>query len=262
MDNAKPDPLPLEHNVILVLLLSLAAAAWAVLVWHRTGVAIDMTMAPATIGLRPLLYLAIWVVMMVAMMVPTAAPMILAYHREQAGEQLTNQAFVSTWVFVAAYLLVWALAGIVIFVGVLAAKVSGVRTGVTTAEGGGIILMMAGLYQLTPLKEFCLAQCRTPIDFIKTSWHEGIAGAFHTGLIHGLYCLGCCWMLLIILFPLGMSFGAMAAVTLIILAEKMLPWPRVAPYTAALILVLYGALMSVTPQLFPAPTELPMPTRL
>jgi predicted metal-binding membrane protein len=111
--------------------------------------------------------------------------------------------------------------------------------------------MIAGIYQLTPLKELCLSQCRTPIRFIMTSWRDGTAGAFRMGLLHGFYCLGCCWLLFVILFPLGMNVGAMAAVTLIILAEKMLPWPRLMPHAAAAALVLYGALVIASSQFHP-----------
>ena len=89
-------------------------------------------------------------------------------------------------------------------------------------------------------------------DFIVTSWRDGATSALEMGLLHGAYCLGCCWLLFVMLFPLGfMNVGAMAAVTLLIFAEKTLPWPRVAPYTAAVALVLYGALVITSPQLLP-----------
>ena len=192
--------------------------------------------------------------MMVAMMFPTAAPMILAFHRVQAVKYKLDVALVSTWVFVGAYLLVWAFAGIAAYAGVLAAETAAARAALTPAaeaQVGGAIIMIAGIYQLTPLKELCLSKCRTPIRFIMTSWRDGTAGAFRMGLLHGIYCLGCCWLLFVILFPLGMNVGAMAAVTLIILAEKMLPWPRLMPHAAAAALVLYGALVIASSQLHP-----------
>ena len=253
LDKAKLGPLRVQHNVILVLLLALAAAAWAVLVWQH-GDHMDMTMASPPIGLWAPLFLASWVIMMVAMMFPTAAPMILHFHRVQAVKYQLDDAFVSTWVFVAAYLFVWALAGIAAYAGVLAGETAAARAALTPAaeaQVGGVILMVAGFYQLTPLKEVCLSKCRTPIRFIMTSWRDGTAGAFRMGLLHGIYCLGCCWLLFVILFPLGMNVGAMAAVTLIILAEKMLPWPRLVPHAAAAALVLYGALVIASSQLHP-----------
>jgi predicted metal-binding membrane protein len=123
--------------------------------------------------------------------------------------------------------------------------------------------MVAGLYQFTPLKALCLLECRTPIT--KTSWHRDNAEAFQMGLLHGGYCVGCNWLLFAALFPLGMTIGAMVVITLIILAEKTLPWPTSASYTAAVVLVLYGALVIASPQLTirndnntPMPVEMQM----
>ena len=173
----------------------------------------------------------------------------------QAGNSQLGDAFVTTWVFVAAYLFVWACAGMAAYAGMLAAETATARLALspaTTAQIGGAIIMVAGIYQLTPLKDVCLSKCRKPTDFIVTSWRDGATSALEMGLLHGAYCLGCCWLLFVMLFPLGfMNVGAMAAVTLLIFAEKTLPWPRVAPYTAAVALVLYGALVITSPQLLP-----------
>jgi predicted metal-binding membrane protein len=107
MDRAPTDPISLHRNVILGLLLALAAAAWAVLVWYGAGADMDMAMQSPTMGLRAPLFLAIWITMMVAMMFPTAAPMIVIFHKLQVGKRQRGEAFVSTWIFVSAYLLVW-----------------------------------------------------------------------------------------------------------------------------------------------------------
>ena len=232
-------PVSRQHNVILVLLLALATAAWAVLVWQGHDVSMPMA-SPTAWGLDALLFLAMWVVMMVAMMLPTAAPMILAFHSVHARNHQPDNAFVSTWVFLAAYLLVWASSGITAYAGVLAA--AAVHPALAD-EVSGLILMVAGIYQITPLKQRCLSECRRPI--IMTSWYHRTADAFHMGLLHGVYCLGCCWFLFVSLFPLGMTIGAMAAVTLVILGEKTLPRPEFASYGAAVVLVLYGRLMVV-----------------
>ena len=247
-DTPRLDSLLLQRNTTLVLLLALAAAAWAVLVWHHRDVNMDMA-SPAMVLHAPL-FLAMWAVMMVAMMFPTAAPMILAFQKVQAAKRQPDDAFVSTWVFVTAYLLVWALAGIAAYAGVLVAEMASVRSALgptSAAQFGGAFLMIAGIYQLTPLKEICLSECRTPI--VMTSWHDDAAGAFRMGLLHGLYCLGCCWLFFVVLFPLGMNVGTMAVVTLIIFAEKTLPWPTVVRYTGAVVLVLYGALVIASPLL-------------
>src|SRR5262245_48861480 len=223
MDDARPNPLSVQRNVILGLLLALAAAAWAVLIWQRQGANTDMVMNSVTMGLRAPLFLTIWVVMMVAMMFPTAAPMILTFHKVQAGKLQRGELFVSTWVFVAAYILVWTLAGVAAYAGALAAEAIAVRASLsptTAARIGGTLLLAAGIYQLTPFKDLCLSKCRTPITFIMTSWRDGAAGALAMGLLHGAYCLGCCWLLFVILFPLGiMDIAAMAIIMLIIFAE-------------------------------------------
>jgi len=255
MDHIQANPLSVQRNIILGLLLALAAAAWAVLVWQSAGTNMDMVMNSVTMGLRATLFLTIWVVMMVAMMFPTAAPMILTFHRVQAGKRQRGEVFVSTWVFVAAYILVWTLAGVAAYAGALAAEAIAVRAALspaTAARIGGAVLVAAGIYQLTPLKDLCLSKCRTPISFIMTSWRDGVMGALRMGLLHGAYCLGCCWLLFVILFPLGiMNIAAMVVITLVILAEKTLPWGRLAPYAAAVALVLYGALVITSPELLP-----------
>ena len=255
MDRAQADPISFQRNVILGLLLALAAASWTVLVWQGAGADMDMAMDSPTMGLRAPLFLAIWVIMMVAMMFPTAAPMIVAFHKVQAGKRQRGEAFVSTWIFVAAYLLVWGLSGVVAYAGALAAEAVATRTALspaTAARVGGIVLVVAGLYQLTPLKDLCLSKCRTPITFIMTSWRDGAAGALRMGLLHGVYCLGCCWLLFVILFPLGiMNIAAMAVITLVIFAEKTLPWGRAAARAAAVALIAYGSVVVVAPQLLP-----------
>jgi predicted metal-binding membrane protein len=255
MDRAQTDPILFQRNVILGLLLALAAAAWAALVWQGAGADMDMAMHLPTMGLRAPLFLAIWVIMMVAMMFPTAAPMILTFHRVQAGKRQRGEAFVSTWIFVAAYLLVWSLSGIAAYAGAFAAEAVAARTAlspITAARVGGAMFVAAGLYQLTPLKDLCLSECRTPITFIMTSWRDGAAGALRMGLLHGGYCLGCCWLLFVILFPLGiMNIAAMAVITLVIFAEKALPWGRTAVRVPAAALIIYGSIVLAAPQLLP-----------
>src|SRR5262245_13687475 len=119
MSTTQPNYLLLQRDVIVVSLLALAAAAWAVIVWQAA--LMDTGMTSSAVGSRILLFLAMWVLMMVAMMFPTATPMVLAFHRVQAGKYQLDRAFIATWVFVATYLLVWAFAGLVAFGGVLVA---------------------------------------------------------------------------------------------------------------------------------------------
>jgi predicted metal-binding membrane protein len=259
MDRTQTGPIAFQRNVIVGLLLALAAAAWAALVWQGAGADADMAMDSPTMGLRAPLFLTTWVIMMVAMMFPTAAPMIVAFHTVQAGKRQRGEAFVSTWIFVAAYLLVWGLSGVAAYAGALAAEAVAARAALspaTSARVGGTVLVAAGLYQLTPFKDLCLSKCRTPITFIMTSWRDGPAGALRMGLLHGAYCLGCCWLLFVILFPLGiMNIAAMAGITLVIFAEKTLPWGRVAARATAAALVVYGVVVIAAPQVLPTFVE-------
>jgi predicted metal-binding membrane protein len=148
MDPTRADPLSIQRNVILGLLLALAAAAWALLVWQGTGADTGMAMASPTMGMRAPLFLTIWVVMMVAMMFPTAAPMILTFHKVQSSKRQRGEVFVATWVFVAAYLVVWALSGVAAYAGARAAEAIAAHAALspaTAARIGGAVLVAAGL---------------------------------------------------------------------------------------------------------------------
>jgi len=251
------DPLTLQRNIILAVLIAIAAAAWALLVWQQMGMDADMRMDmySLTMGMKAPLFLAVWMIMMIAMMFPTAAPMILTFHQVQAGKQGRGETFVSSWVFVAGYMLVWGAMGVVAFAGAMGAEMIAGHVGLSTATAarfGGALLMVAGAYQLSPLKDLCLAKCRTPIGFILTSWRDGYWGAVRMGLEHGLFCLGCCWLLFLALFPLGiMNVAAMAVVTLLIFAEKTLPAGEQIAKVSGIALLLYGAAVLVFPQVLP-----------
>lgn len=120
------------------------------------------------------------------------------------------------------------------------------------ARIGGAMLILAGVYQLSPLKNTCLAKCRTPTQFLMTSWRSGNGGALRMGIEHGFYCLGCCWLLFAILFPLGMmNIAALALLTALIFAEKVLPAGRLVSIAAGVALIAYGALVVVVPTLLP-----------
>lgn len=198
------------------------------------------------------LFMAVWVVMMVAMMFPTAAPMILAFGRIQANKREREAPYVPTAVFVAAYLAVWSAAGVGAFVLAGWAESLGSNRDWfddNAARIGGGLLMLAGAYQVSPLKRVCLSRCRTPLSFILSYWRPGYRGAV-LGLRHGAYCMGCCWMLFVILFPLGiMNVAAMAVITAAIFAEKSLVLGSRASYAAAGVLVLYGLAVLVSPDL-------------
>ncbi len=245
-------PLALQRNLILGLLLVLAAAAWGVLLWQASLP--GMAAMGGTMGGAPL-FLAIWVVMMIAMMFPTAAPMILLFHRVQANRRSRGQAFVATWIFVATYLALWTAAGVLAYIAAAAIEALLARAGLgaaSTARLGGALIVVAGLYQLTPLKHVCLRECRSPMAFMVTSWRDGTGGAIAMGLRHGLACLGCCWLLFVILFPLGiMNIAAMALITVFIFAEKLFPWSRRVAQAGAVALIAYGLVVVALPAALP-----------
>jgi predicted metal-binding membrane protein len=249
------------RKLILVTLLILAAVSWALLIWQVAIV--QQPMMGLTMGLGAPLFLAIWVVMMAAMMFPTAAPMILMFARVHMDKRARGQPFVPTWIFVSGYMSIWALFGLlayVVAIGVQTFAQQSMWLMDNAARFGGATLILAGLYQLSPFKRSCLSHCRTPLDFLLTAWREGYGGAFRMGLEHGLFCLGCCWMLFVIFFPLGlMNIAAMAVITLLIFAEKSMSLgPRLAQL-AAIVLIVYGILIVLMPHLLPMAVPPPMP---
>lgn len=231
----------------LVLVSSLAvvaAAAWFVVVRQA-----DMSGGSAVMLTAPS-FLVMWFVMMIAMMLPSATPMIITFHRISRTKHEHGAAFVGTWVYVAAYLLVWTVVG-----GVAYAATLGIEA-LTSASGsmdalarlaGGLILL-AGLYQFTPLKHLGLSKCRAPLDFIHALWRDGPTGSLWMGLEHGFYCVVCCWLLFAVLLPLGtMNLGAMVAITLLIFVEKTLAFGLLASRVAGGILVAYGVFVLISP---------------
>jgi len=172
-------------------------------------------------------FIVVWTVMMAAMMLPAAAPMILTFAQAQARRG--RAVFIPTWVFIAGYLLVWLVAGLLVYPVVqwgpeLASRsnVRGFADWAPFALAGTLII--AGLYQFTPLKRLCLRHCRSPLAFVALHWREGRAGALWMGVRHGLYCLGCCWALFGILGAAGvMNLAWMLLLTLLVFAEKVLP---------------------------------------
>jgi predicted metal-binding membrane protein len=233
---------------LLASLIALTAAAWALTLYQTFSMEMPMGVAVrggmegmdgmagmATAGIPAggwslagaVAFLAVWTVMMAAMMLPAAAPMIFMFAAAQAKRE--RQAAVPTWIFVAGYMLAWAAAGLLVYV--LVQLGSGLATSLDPLERSkwaplalGATLGVAGLYQLTTLKHICLTHCRSPLAFIARHWRSGRFGALEMGLRHGLYCLGCCWALFAVLVATGiMSVAWMLLLTLAVFVEKLLP---------------------------------------
>jgi predicted metal-binding membrane protein len=166
-----------------------------------------------------------WAVMMIGMMVPSALPAILLFGKVVAGKEAP---LARTYAFAGGYVLAWASFSIVATVlqwGLSqAALLSPMMVG-TSATLGAAVLIAAGIYQWTPLKQVCLTRCRSPMAFLSQHWRPGVGGALRLGALHGLYCVGCCWALMLLLFVGGvMSLLWIGAITIFVLLEKLAPF--------------------------------------
>jgi predicted metal-binding membrane protein len=221
-----------DRLIVAACLAAATALAW-VFLWRMSLAApghamAGMAMAPDISWAWFAGAFGMWALMMVAMMLPSASPMILFYAKVVAGSPPRLGVVSPTLVFAASYLIVWflfsllaaALQGLLIKLGV----VSAAALAVGDRRLAGALLIAAGLYQVTPLKQACLDRCRSPLSFVMRLWRPGWRGAVRLGVIHGLYCLGCCWMLMALLFVGGvMNLAWVAALALIVLIEKVAP---------------------------------------
>ena len=208
--------------------LAISVLAWVLLVWLvlDMGHPLAQLTMPASPRWRAANAAAVWLmwaVMMAAMMLPSAVPMVLAFIK--LGTDSTGRA--RTRSFVAAYLLVWFAFSVVASAAQWAFQAMDWVDPMivsTSAWLTAALLLIAGLYQFTPLKRICLSGCRTPMGFLMGEWRAGVGGAFVMGLRHGLFCLGCCWALMALLFVGGvMNLAWVAALSIAVAIEKMAP---------------------------------------
>jgi predicted metal-binding membrane protein len=240
-----------ERLIIGGCLAAVVVLSWLYLVHTKTAMP-DMDMpgmvmvdlqrwGPITV----LLLFVMWSVMMVAMMVPSAAPMILAFVTVNQRRQAANRPFVPVAIFLLGYLAVWtafsALATLAEWGLHQAAMLSTAMTATSTALNGGL-LIAAGIFQWTPMKRACLKGCRSPLSFLMSEWRDGAGGAFVMGLRHGAYCVGCCWFLMALLFVAGvMNLLWVAVIALFVMAEKISPKGELLARIAGIALVIAGA---------------------
>jgi predicted metal-binding membrane protein len=185
-----------------------------------------------------------WSVMMFAMMIPSAAPTILLYaqvHRHADGLETSPP----TAAFLAGYLACW-LAFSVVAAGLQSSLLSSAAMGVVGRDAAGALFVASGLYELSPLKNACLSRCRSPASFLSRHYRPGPSGAFRLGLLHGAYCVGCCWLLMALLFAGGvMNLAWVAGLTLLVAAEKLLPGGQWLARLAGVGMILWGAVLLV-----------------
>lgn len=197
---------------------------------------------------RWIVMLLMWWIMMIAMMVPSAAPMVLLYarvYRQGKESGRLSAPFVPASAFAAGYLLAWLLFSVLAvalhFMLEQGGFVHGMAMSSTSARLSGGFLVAAGLYQFSPWKNRCLARCRSPVSFLSSHWRKSAAGAVRMGIEHGLYCVGCCWSLMLLLFVGGvMNFLWIAGLAIFVLAEKLLPFGRWTARAAGVLLLAAG----------------------
>lgn len=222
------------------------AAAWY-LTWASSDLMMQL-MAPSTIGSANLtLFFALIVVMMVAMMLPSALPMALAYHgftRLAAGRPTQPADTIGTIAFVVPYFLMWGAFAIVALFGLFALNLLGPWTGIAVLVPAAT-LVAAGLWQVTRTKEVCLNHCTSPMTFVLHHWRSGRLGAMRMGFRHSLYCIGCCWLFMIVLFVAGAtSLVWMGGLSIAIFAEKLGVRPLLFSRAIGVLLVALGGLVT------------------
>jgi len=245
-----------DRLIVISALVGTTLLAWGYMVYearamYDTGVCCCAGMkmsgpdtnAWSTATLVPLFLM--WTEMMVAMMLPSAAPMILTFAAVNRKRREQERPFVSTGIFVLGYLIIWtgfsALAAVTQWALHGKALLSPMMVS-TSPVLGGTLLILAGIFQWTRFKNTCLSHCRSPLDFLMTDWREGRGGALAMGLKHGVYCTGCCWFLMVLLFVAGvMNMWWVAALTILVLLEKVIPKGTWFPRASGILLVLWGA---------------------
>lgn len=242
-----------DRAVVLAGVIGVAGLAWAYMFYtalSMNGMGAGMAMARLqswTAADFSLMFL-MWAVMMTAMMVPTAAPMVLLFATVNRQRREKQQPYVPTGVFLAGYLVVWsgfaAAATVVNWALHVNSLLSSMMGASTSAYLGGALLIAAGAFQWSRLKYVCLTHCRSPLSFLMSGWREGPRGALVMGLRHGVYCVGCCWVLMALLFVLGvMNLLWIAALAGFVLLEKVAPASLRVSRTSGLLLAGWGVWM-------------------
>lgn len=243
-----------ENFFILLALVLLSGLAWAITVYEAGGMGWGMFTCSMTMGTpfsvrNGVLYVVLWGVMMVAMMFPAMTPTVGLFHIIAKRRQEQGLSFTPGWVFLAGYITLWTLTGSVGYGIDLAIQSLPEQFPVLRTYGmviGGVTLVGAGIYQLTPLKYLCLSHCRSPLGFLLENWRDGSLGAFRMGVRHGLYCLGCCWSLMVVLFVVGtMNLVWMGLLSAVIFVEKIIPHGVEMGKASGIVLIALGLALSV-----------------
>jgi predicted metal-binding membrane protein len=252
----EPNPVEVlkrDRTIVALGLAGIATLSWIYLIYMDWGmrhmdVGMEMVLMPAMqhwTAWDVVLVFMMWTVMMVAMMVPAASPVILLFAQINRRRNEQQGPFVATGQFLLGYLTAWAgfsvLATLAQWGLLTAALVSPMMESTSKPLGAGLLLV-AGLFQLSRLKYACLAHCRSPVGFLATEWRPGSRGAFTMGLKHGGYCLGCCWALMGLLFALGvMNLLWVAGISAFVLLEKIAPANQLVSRLSGLLFIGWAA---------------------
>ncbi|GGK72198.1 DUF2182 domain-containing protein [Amphritea balenae] len=239
------------------IIIGLAIGIISLLAWiYMVQMAIDstemMSMAPGMKSSPEMLWLNImmWSVMMVAMMLPSASPMILCFTRVTEQQNKSDGVTLKTLVFITGYLSVWCVFSVMASLLQFALSGSGILSLPMVkfeSQVGAFLLVSVGLFQWSTLKQACLTKCRSPLSFLLLEWRRGYRGAFIMGVRHGVICTGCCWALMLLMFVGGvMNLIWMAALTVYVLVEKVIPDGRLFSRISGLLLVLTGVGVLIT----------------
>jgi predicted metal-binding membrane protein len=257
-----------DRLVVLASLVALAALSWLYLAYLAAGMETMDGIAGRMMGMpqmnaagemeQPgpvaatinfLLLSTMWIVMMVGMMLPSAAPTILLFAALER-KRTPPRPYGRVALFVAGYFVAWSafsIAAALLQTVLSSAGQISMQMVLTSGLAGGIVLILAGLYEFSPLKSRCLSHCRSPLEWIAHYQRPGSLGALRMGMHHGLYCLGCCWMLMLLLFVGGvMNLLWVAVIAAVVLVEKLLPVGPMAAKLAGAALVLFGVYVAAT----------------
>jgi len=247
-----------DRVVVAVGLFAITALTWTYLLYLASrmggmemsaGVARPQMVAWGPVDL--LLTFVMWSVMMIAMMIPSAVPMILLFAKINRTRREREDPALPTATFVTGYLLAWtALSALATLAqwGLHSAALLSPMMQSSSSLLGGSLLIAAGAYQWTPWKQACLIHCRSPLHFFMSDWHSGALGALRMGFRHGVFCVGCCWALMTVLFVAGiMNLLWVAAIAAFVLIEKIVPGGELIGRTAGIVLMIVGLGVSVLP---------------
>jgi len=241
-----------DRLIIISALFTITFLSWVYIIYlYNQMVYMDMNalffampMTPEWTYIDFILLFFMWLVMMIGMMTPSVSPLVLIFAKVNRQKKQQAHPFVNSAYLIAGYFVIWAVFSLLAtFLQWLLQNVSLLSPEMKSTNKmlGGVILIASGIFQFMPIKQSCLKHCRSPLAFVTQHWKEGKRGALKMGIENGFYCLGCCWILMLLLFVTGiMNLLWVAIIALFVLAEKILMQVKWIPYVAGAVLILYG----------------------